>query len=112
MTLSGMAQLCAATAIFVLAGGVAKSWTLAPGPWRLVLVIALYSAGNLVMLRLIREMGMGVAISLAAVAQMVAINLLALAWFGEKVGPVQGIGIAMAVVSIALITLGPWLDAR
>lgn len=112
MTLAGLLQLCGATAIFVLAASAAKSWTLAPSHWRLALVLVLYSAGNLIMLRLIRELGMGVALSLAAVAQMVAVNLVAFVWFGEKVGLVQGAGIAAAIVAIALITLGPWLEMR
>lgn len=112
MTLSGFAQLGASTVIFVLAASAAKGWTVAPGPWRLALVLALYTIGNLIMLRLIREFGMGVALSLSAVIQLVAVNFVALMWFGEKVDTLQALGIATAIVAIALITVGPYLSAR
>jgi len=75
-------------------------------------VLALYTAGNLIMLRLIREFGMGVALSLSAVIQLVAVNLVAFFWFGERVGAIEGVGIVMAVAAVALITLAPWFAAR
>lgn len=112
MTLSGFAQLGASTVIFVLAASAAKGWTVAPSHWRLALVLALYSLGNLIMLRLIREFGMGVALSLSAVIQLVAVNLVALMWFGEKVNALQAVGIVTAIVAIALITVGPYVSAR
>ena len=112
MTLSGFAQLGASTVIFVLAASAAKGWTVAPSHWRLALVLALYSLGNLIMLRLIREFGMGVALSLSAVIQLVAGNLVALMWFGEKVNALQAVGIVTAIVAIALITVGPYVSAR
>lgn len=112
MTLSGFAQLGASTVIFVLAASAAKGWTVAPSHWRLALVLALYTIGNLIMLRLIREFGMGVALSLSAVIQLVAVNLVALMWFGEKVNALQAVGIVTAIVAIALITVGPYVSAR
>jgi multidrug transporter EmrE-like cation transporter len=112
MTLSGLAQLGASTVIFVLAASAAKGWTITPSHWRLVLVLALYTLGNLIMLRLIREFGMGVALSLSAVIQLVAVNVVALLWFGERVNLLQGAGIAMAILAIMLITVGPYLSAR
>lgn len=108
----GMAQLAASTVIFLMAASAAKAWTLAPANWRLALVLVLYSAGNLVMLRLIRDFGMGVALSLSAVIQLVAVNVVAFAWFGERVDALQGVGIVVAIAAVALITLGPYLTAR
>lgn len=112
MTLAGLSQLAVSTVIFILAASTAKGWALAPSHGRLALVLVLYSAGNLIMLRLIREFGMGVALSLSAVIQLVAVNLVAFFWFGEKVGVLQGVGILTAMAAVALITLGPWLSAR
>jgi len=112
MTSAGLAQLGASTVIFVLAASAAKGWTVSPTHWRLALVLGLYTIGNLIMLRLIREFGMGVALSLSAVIQLVAVNLVALLWFGEKMGSLQAAGIATAIVAIALITIGPYLSAR
>ena len=112
MTILGMAQLGLSTVIFLLAATAAKTWALAPSNWRLVLVLALYTAGNLIMLRLIRDFGLGVALSLSAVIQLVAVNVVAFAWFGERIGTLQGIGIVIAIAAVALITLGPYLTAR
>ena len=112
MTLAGLLQLGISTVIFVLAASAAKAWTVTPSHWRLLLVLVLYTAGNLIMLRLIRSFGMGVALSLSAVIQLVAVNLVAFVWFGEKVSLLQGLGILAAIFAIGLITLGPYLAAR
>lgn len=112
MTIAGMLQLGASTVIFLLAASAAKAWALSPGAWRLALVLVLYTAGNLIMLRLIRDFGMGVALSLSAVIQLVAVNVVAVAWFGEAIGGIQAVGIVLAIVAVAMITLGPYLAAR
>ena len=109
MSLSALLQLAASTAIYLLAAGSAKSWALAPSLPKIIITLALYTLGNLIMLRLVRIFGMSTAFSLTAVIQLVAINAIALLVFGEKLGPVEGIGIALAIVSVALITLGPTL---
>ena len=109
MSLSALLQLAASTAIYVLAAGSAKSWALAPSLPKIITTLALYTLGNLIMLRLVRIFGMSTAFSLTAVIQLVAINGIALLVFGEKLGPVEGIGVALAIVSVALITLGPTL---
>ena len=112
MNMAGLFQLGVATVIFLLAATAAKGWALAPNHWRLALVLALYTAGNLIMLRLIRDFGMGVALSLSAVVQLVAVNLVAFFWFGERVNLLQGVGILTAIVAVALVSLGPFLSAR
>jgi|SRR5688572_9610576 multidrug transporter EmrE-like cation transporter len=103
----GLMLLGLSTVIFLLAATLAKSWALAPGLGKIVLTLLLYSAGNLIMLRLIRDFGMSVSFSLSAVIQLVAVNVVALAFFGEKVTGLQAAGIVLAMVSVALITLGP-----
>jgi len=105
----GFIQLCIATAIFLLAAVLAKSWALAPSLGKLLLTLLLYSAGNLIMLRLVREFGMSSAFSLSAVLQLVAVNVIALAWFGERLSFTQSSGIVLAIVAVGLITLGPSL---
>ena len=109
MSFFGMLQLALSTVIFLLAATVAKSWALAPGMGKLVLTLLLYSAGNLVMLRLVREFGMASAFSLSAVIQLVAVNVIALSWFGERLSVMQGSGIALAILAVGLITFGPAL---
>ncbi len=108
----GLVQLGLSTVVFVLAAVVAKHWALAPGIGKLLLTLALYSLGNLIMMRLIREFGMGVSLSLSGVIQLLAVNAVALAYFGERINALQAIGLVLAVVSMALITLGPYLQGR
>ena len=110
MSLSGVLQLGLSTVIFLLAATVAKSWALAPGVGKMVLTLLLYSAGNLVMLRLVRDFGMASAFSLSAVIQLVAVNVIALAWFGERLSIMQGSGIVLAILAVGLITLGPYFN--
>jgi multidrug transporter EmrE-like cation transporter len=105
----GLIQLGISTAIFLLAAVVAKSWALSPNLGKLLLTLLLYSAGNLIMLRLVREFGMASAFSLSAVIQLVAVNVIALAWFGERLSVMQGSGIALAILAVGLVTLGPYL---
>jgi multidrug transporter EmrE-like cation transporter len=110
MNVSTLLQLAASTAIYVLAAGSAKSWALAPNLAKIALTLALYTLGNLIMLRLVRAFGMSAAFSLTAVIQLVAINAVAILVFGEKLGRIEGIGVALAIVSVMLITLGPALS--
>ena len=112
MSLSGFLQLAASTIIFLLAATGAKSWALAPSMAKLVLTLALYTLGNLIMLRLVRELGMSVAFSLSAVIQLIAVNIIALAYFGERLSSYQGVGIALAVAAVAVISFGPYLSGR
>jgi drug/metabolite transporter (DMT)-like permease len=109
MNLSALLQLAASTAIYVLAAGSAKSWALAPSAAKIVVTLALYTVGNLIMMRLVRIFGMSAAFSLTSVVQLVAINAVAILFFGEKLGPIEGIGVALAIVSVALILIGPAL---
>jgi multidrug transporter EmrE-like cation transporter len=112
VSLLGFVQLCASTLIFLGAATAAKQWALAPGLGKIVLTLALYSLGNLVMLRLIREFGMSISFSLSAVIQLVAVNVVALAFYGERLNTLQGAGVVLAIVAVALVSLGPYLQGR
>ena len=112
MSFAGVLQLGLSTVIFLAAATMAKSWALAPSLGKILITLALYTAGNLIMLRLIRDFGMSVALSLSAVVQLVAVNAVALAFFGERLGSLQAVGVALAVISVALITLGPQIGGR
>ena len=107
MTPSALLQLGLATLVFIAAASGAKAWALAPSVGRMVLTLLLYSGGNLLMLRLVRQIGMASAFSVSSVLQLIAVNLVAILWFGEKLGWIQGLGIALAVVAVALTTLRP-----
>jgi len=112
MNLWGFVQMCAATAIFMAAAAGAKSWALAPSLPKILLTLALYSLGNLIMLRLVRDFGMSIAFSLSAVIQLVAVNVMAIAVFGERLSSVQSAGVVLAIIAVAVITLGPQITGR
>ena len=112
MSRAGFLQLAASTIIFLLAASGAKSWAMAPTLGKLIVTLALYTVGNLVMLRLVREFGMSIAFSLSAVIQLIAVNAVALAYFGERLSTSQGVGIALAIAAVAVITFGPYLSGR
>ncbi len=106
MNAMNLLLLAFSTASFIAAAGAAKIWALSQGStvW-LFSTLGLYTAGNLIMLRLIREAGMGVALSLSALVQLVAVNAVAFLVFGERVAPAQGAGLVLAIAAIALIIL-------
>ena len=61
-----------AAAIFVAAAACAKLYALEPGWWRLGGTLALYSAGNLVVLRVLREVGLALAMVVTLIFQAVS----------------------------------------
>lgn len=111
MDVFAFAQLAAATAIFIAAASMAKAWALDPSLEKIVITMLLYTGGNLLMLRLIRAMGMATAFSVSAVLQLVAVNLVAILFYGERVGTLQGLGIVLAVIAVALVSFGPYWKA-
>ena len=109
MSFAALVQLGVATTVFIAAASSAKAWAVSPSALRIAVTLLLYTAGNLLMLRLVRQLGMATAFSLSAVLQLLAVNLVAIFWFGEKVGWIEGAGIGLAVLAVAFITLGPRL---
>ncbi len=69
----------------------------------LLLSLALYCVGNLMMVKLMREGGLGLAISASAVAQLVLINVIAFTLFGERPSLPQLAGIGLGVVAMVLM---------
>jgi glucose uptake protein len=95
--------LAVAVVIFLLAASLSRVY--ATGGRLIVIVIAmvLYVIGNLLMVRIMREMGLGIAISLATIAQLILINVVAYAFFQERPTALQLSGILLGAVSMALI---------
>jgi multidrug transporter EmrE-like cation transporter len=101
--------LAAATAVFVAANGVLKTYAQSGGPWVLAGALVLFCVGNTLMVQVMRGSGLGVAISISAVFQLLAITLMAVLVFGERPSPVQLAGMALGVVAVALIA---WPGAK
>ncbi len=97
--------LGAAMAIFISASAALRRHVDHPSTAVLILALALYTAGNLVMVRLMRESGMAVAVTVSAIIQLLMANLVALLLFGERPAATQLAGIALGIVAMALVLL-------
>ena len=94
-----------AALIFVAAATCAKLHVLEPAWWRLGGALALYTAGNLVVIRVLRDVGLGLAMSLSTVVQLIVVNLLAVMVFRERLTGAQYAGVALGVVAVVLMML-------
>lgn len=87
--------LAAASSLRAYAGGAAL--------WVLMLALALYCVGNLMMVPLMKANGMAVAMSVSAVLQLVMSSLVAVTIFGERPLTIQWAGIGLGIVAVVLI---------
>ena len=92
-----------AMAVFIMANSVLRSYAASSWLPALALALLLFSVGNVMMVRLMRESGLALPIAVSSVAQLVLITLVAVLWFGERLTPVQGAGLGLGVVAVALI---------
>ncbi|SIQ31965.1 glucose uptake protein [Rhizobium sp. RU20A] len=97
--------LAASMATFLAAATASRAYVSSNQIWMLLLSLALYCAGNLMMVKLMREGGLGLAISLSAVVQLVAINVIAFLVFGERLTTIQMAGVGIGIVAMALMML-------
>lgn len=95
--------LAAAIAIFLSAATTSRAYITNSNLYLLVLSLALYCVGNLMMVRLMREAGLGLAISASAVAQLLLINVIAFAIFNERLTALQLAGVGLGIVSMVLM---------
>jgi multidrug transporter EmrE-like cation transporter len=95
--------LAASTAVFMVANSLLKAYAVKGAPLMLVAALAAFCLGNWLMVRVMRENGLGLGLALSLVFQLVAITAIAWAFFGERPGPLQLAGVALGVVSIAMI---------
>ena len=98
-----LAYLGGSTAVFMAANAVLKTYAVKGGPWLLVGALALFCLGNWLMVRVMRENGLGLAIALSLIFQLIAITLMAFLWFGERPSGLQMAGLALGVVAITMI---------
>jgi drug/metabolite transporter (DMT)-like permease len=92
-----------AMAVFVTANSVLRTYA-GSGWWPTLLgALLLFSLGNVMMVRLMRESGLALAISISSVAQLVLISGVAFLYFGERPSGMQLAGMALGVVAVALI---------
>lgn len=89
--------------VFIVANSVLRTHA-GSGQWlTLAGALVLFSLGNVMMVRLMRESGLALAVSVSSAVQLVILSLVAILWFGERPGGAQLAGIALGVVAVALI---------
>lgn len=95
--------LAGAMAVFVAGNTVLRAYSANGLAWVLVAALCLFTLGNLMMVRLMRESGLAVAISVSSIVQLVLIGVIAWFVFGERPTNLQLAGMALGVVAVALI---------
>ena len=109
MTTAGIFWLMATIPVFLTAASMSRLYVAGGAFWTLAVMLVLYGLGNLMMVRLMRESGLGLAISASSIAQLVLINLVAFLAFGERLPPMQMVGLAFGMVGLVLMM---WPVAR
>ena len=69
----------------------------------LVGALALFCLGNFLMVQVMKANGLGLAIALSAIFQLVAISVMAIFVFGERPTGLQLAGMALGCVAVAMI---------
>ena len=105
MKLPYILGLFGATAVFIGAATSSRAYVGTSNILFLLLSMALYIVGNLMMLKLMREGGLGLAISLSAITQLLMINVIAFLFFGERLNLTQLAGVGLGVVAMGLMLM-------
>lgn len=92
-----------AMVVFLSATSILRSYAATPHLPSLVGALILYCIGNLMMIRVLRDSGMAIAVSVSSVLQLVLGTVIAVMLFGERPTAIQWTGIALGVVAVALI---------
>ncbi len=103
MSAGSLLWLAMAMGVFVLANSVLRTYAASAYVPTLVGALALFSLGNLMMVRLMRESGLALAISVSSVLQLVLISAVAILWFGERPTGMQLAGMALGIAAVVLI---------
>ena len=103
MKLTFILMLGVTSTIFMAAASASRAYITTSNWLWVVLSMCLYVTGNLLMLKLMRDGGLGLAISISAITQLVLVNLIAFGFFGERLNPVQMGGVALGMVAMVLM---------
>ncbi len=91
------------TGIFIAAASTLRLYAGGAPLYTLLGALALYVTGNVLVVPLMRETGLGLTISILSVTQLLLVNLIAFTVYGEKIGSMQLSGIALGTIAIALM---------
>ncbi|MBS3981437.1 MAG: hypothetical protein KGZ77_16815 [Rhodobacteraceae bacterium] len=103
MTAMTFVWLSGATAVFVAANAILKVYATKGQLPILIGALALFCIGNWLMVQVMKANGLGLAIALSAIFQLVAIAVLAIFVFGERPTSLQMAGMLLGIVAVAMI---------
>ena len=95
--------LAGASAIFIFAASATRAYISSDNWLWVLLSLSLYVVGNLVMIRIMREGGLGLAISISAIAQLILVNIIAYLVFSERLTNIQMAGVGLGIVAMVLM---------
>jgi small multidrug resistance pump len=99
------ALLAFTTAIFISAASASRWYSIDGRTFIVVIAMVLYVIGNLLMIPIMRAAGMGVALSISTIAQLILANVAAFVIFHERPAPMQVAGLVLGLIGMALIML-------
>lgn len=105
MKLPYVLWLFGATAVFMSAATLSRAYIGTTNILYLLLSMTLYVVGNLMMLKLMREGGLGIAVSLSAITQLLLINIIAFVFFGERLSSTQLAGLGLGILAMGLMLM-------
>ena len=103
MTAMSFVWLSVATCVFVAANAVLKVYATKGQLPILLGALAMFCLGNWLMVQVMKANGLGLAIALSAIFQLVAIAVLAIFVFGERPTSLQMAGMLLGIVAVAMI---------
>ena len=99
------ALLALTTVIFTVAASTSRIYSIDGRTFIVVIAMTLYIIGNLLMIPIMRAAGLGVALSISTIAQLILANIVAFTFFQERPAPMQVAGLMLGLVSMVLIML-------
>ena len=90
---------------FALGGAFLKKYADFGQPHDLAVSLAAYLAANLAFIEVVKR-GLGSGMVLSSMGQLCLMVLIGALVFGERIGPMQGVGVALAVLAIAAFSYG------
>jgi drug/metabolite transporter (DMT)-like permease len=105
MSPAAFVVLAVSVPIFLMASSLSRVYVSDGRLFILLGALALYTAGNILMVRLMRDLGLGVAISISALAQFVLVNVVAFVVFEERPTAMQVAGTTFGAVGMAMMML-------
>lgn len=98
-----LTYLAGSTAVFMVANSVLKLYAQKGGMPALIGALALFCLGNFLMAQVMRANGLGIALALSLIFQLIAITAVAFLFFGERPSLLQLSGVALGIVAITMI---------